>query len=109
MTHYIVARIKGTITLTGGRAFFVPAGYKKEKAMRDAESMKIEMSYEELVGAYAPIWDASRMIERLKELAGGDGFADEFFTAMEYKLDSAQAPLKKRIDEIEEENPDHFS
>ena len=97
------------IALTGGRAFFVPAGYTKEKAMSDAESMKIEMSYDELVSAYAPIWDASRMIERLKEKAGGDGLADEFFTAMEYKLDSAQAPLKERIDQIEKENPDQFS
>ncbi len=77
--------------------------------MSDAELMKIEMSYDELVSAYAPIWDASRMIERLKEKIGGDGFAKEFFTAMEYKLDSAQSPLKKRIDEIEKENPDQFS
>ena len=77
--------------------------------MSDAESMKIEMSYDELVSAYAPIWDASRMIERLKEKIGGDGFAKEFFTAMEYKLDSAQTPLKKHIDEIEKENPDQFS
>ena len=77
--------------------------------MSDAESMKIEMSYDELVSAYAPIWDASRMIERLKEKIGGDGFAKEFFTAMEYKLDSAQTPLKKCIDEIEKENPDQFS
>ncbi len=76
--------------------------------MSDAESMKIEMSYNELVSAYAPIWDASRIIERLKEKIGGDGFAKEFFTAMEYKLDSAQSPLKKRIDEIEKENPDQF-
>ena len=77
--------------------------------MSDAESMKIEMSYDELLSAYAPLWDASRMIERLKEIAGGDGFADEFFTAMEYKLDTAQAPLKERIDQIEKENPDQFS
>ncbi len=77
--------------------------------MSDAESMKIEMSYDELVSAYAPIWDASRMIERLKEKIGGDGFANEFFTAMEYKLDSAQAPLKERIDQLEKENPDQFS
>jgi hypothetical protein len=77
--------------------------------MRDAESMKIEISYDELVSAYAPIWDASRMIDRLKEKMGGGGFADEFFTAMEYKLESAQAPLKERIDQVEKENPDQFS
>jgi len=75
----------------------------------DAESMKIEMSYDELVSAYAPIWDASRMIERLKEKIGGDGFAKEFFTALEFKLECAQVPLKEHIDEIEKENPDQFS
>ncbi len=73
------------------------------------ESMKIEMSYDELVSTYAPMWDASRMIERLKEKIGGDGFADEFITALEFKLDSAQLPLKELIDEIEKENPDQFS
>jgi len=77
--------------------------------MSAAISLKTEISYEDLVSAYAPIWDASRMIERLKEKIGGDGFAKEFFTAMEYKLDSAQSPLKNRIDEIEKENPDQFS
>ncbi len=49
------------------------------------------------------------MIERLKEKIAGDGFANEFFTALEFKLESAQTPLKERIDEIEKENPDQFS
>ncbi len=77
--------------------------------MSEAISLKIEMSYEDLVSAYAPIWDASRMIERLKEKIGGDGFANEFIAALEFKLDSAQVPLKELIDEIEKENPDQFS
>jgi len=77
--------------------------------MSAAISLKTEISYEDLVSAYAPIWDASRMIERLKEKIGGDGFANEFFTAMEFKLDSAQVPLKELIDEIEKENHDQFS
>ena len=76
--------------------------------MSAAISLKTEISYEDLVSAYAPIWDASRMIERLKEKVGGDGFANEFFTALEFKLDSAQVPLKELIDEIEKENPDQF-
>ena len=71
--------------------------------------MKTEISYDDLISAYAPLWDASRMIERLKEKIGGDGFANEFFTALEFKLESAQTPLKERIDEIEKENPDQFS
>jgi len=29
MAKYIVAKIKGTIALAGGRAFFVPAGLTK--------------------------------------------------------------------------------
>ena len=49
------------------------------------------------------------MIERLKEKIGGGGFANEFFTALEFKLESAQVPLKERIDEIEKEYLDQFS
>ena len=70
--------------------------------------MKTDISYDELMSAYAPLWDASRMVDRLKQRINGDAFANEFFTAMEYKLDSAQAPLKERIDQIVKENPDEF-
>ena len=56
--------------------------------------MKTEISYENLVSAYAPLWDASRMIERLKEKIGGDGFANEFITAMEFKLESTRSVLE---------------
>ena len=77
--------------------------------MSAAILLKTEISYEDLVSAYAPIWDVSRMIEGLKEKIGGDGFANEFFTALEFKLESAQVPLKERTDKIENENPDQFS
>ncbi len=70
--------------------------------------MIIELSYEELVGVYAPLWDASQMIERLKSIAG-DGFACEFFTALEDKLESAKTPLLDHIDRIEKANPSQFS
>ncbi len=70
--------------------------------------MNIQMSYEELVCKFVPLWDASQMIERLKSVAG-DGFANELFTALEYKLDSAKTPLKGHIDKIENEYPDQFT
>ncbi len=31
MAKYIVAKIKGTIALAGGRAFFVPAGFTNRR------------------------------------------------------------------------------
>ena len=69
--------------------------------------MNTELSYEELVGVYAPLWDASRMIERLKSIAG-DGFASDFFTALEDKLGSAKTPLKDHIDRIQKASPNQF-
>jgi hypothetical protein len=70
--------------------------------------MNTQVSYEELVNVYAPLWDASQMIERLKS-AAGDGFACEFFTALEDKLESAKTPGLDHIDRIENANPGQFS
>ncbi len=36
MAKYIVAKIKGTIALAGGRAFFVPAGFNRKNIMSEA-------------------------------------------------------------------------
>jgi hypothetical protein len=90
----------------------VPAGITKEKTMSDAISMKTEMSYEDLVGAYAPLYDASQFIEnavRVIDRKNDDGFAAEFFDEIQGKLERAKAPLEELIDRIEKENPDQFS
>ena len=70
--------------------------------------MKTDITHDELIGVFSPLWDATQMIERLKSVAG-DGFANEFLTALEYKLESAKTPLKEHIDKIERENPDQFT
>ena len=36
MAKHIVAKIKGTIALAGGRAFFVPAGFNRSNIMSEA-------------------------------------------------------------------------
>ncbi len=82
MADYIVAKKMSTIALTGGRAFFVPAGLTRRVIMSEAISLKTEISYEDLVSAYAPIWDASQFIEnavRVIDRKNDDGFAAKFF------------------------------
>ncbi len=61
--------------------------------------MKTEISYEELINAYAPLWDASQMLKNS---------SDEIFGEIKRKLETAQAPLLKAITKIEEENPEQF-
>lgn len=63
--------------------------------------MNIEMSNEELVGVYAPLWDASQMIKCMG--------TSEFVTELADKLESARTPIRGHIDRIERENPDQFS
>ena len=75
--------------------------------------MKTEMSYDDLLGVYAPLWDASRMIENMTNMLvdkyGAEKPAIEIFGTIAEKLESAKAPLKERIDTIVKENPDQFS
>ena len=63
--------------------------------------MNIELSYEELVGVYAPLWDASKMIKSMG--------SSDFVTELADKVDSAKTPIREQIDKIERENPDQFS
>ena len=61
--------------------------------------MKTEISYEELMTAYSPLWDASQMLK---------DSSDEIFGELKSKLERAQAPLLKALTKIEEENPEQF-
>jgi len=103
MADNMLAKTKGTIALAGGRAFFVPAGFTQETA-----TMKTEVQYEELVRVFAPLWDASQMLESLKGVAGG-GYGRKFLAALEEKLESAKTPLMEHIEKIEKANPGQFS
>ncbi len=74
--------------------------------------MKTEISYEDLVSAYAPIWDASQFIDnavRVIDRKNDDGFAAEFFGEIQGQLERAKAPLQALINRIKKEYPDQFS
>jgi hypothetical protein len=80
--------------------------------MREAISLKTEISYEDLVSAYAPIRGASQFIEnavRVIDRKNDDGFAAKFFGEILGQLERARTPLEEIIDRIEKENPDQFS
>ena len=64
-----------------------------------AYECKTEISLKELTDAYAPLWDASKMLETS---------SDRLFGELKRMLERAQAPLLKLITKIEEENPDQF-
>jgi len=69
-------------------------------------NLTTEVSYEELVGAWAPLMDVSKALDRLVEKGGNAG---EFFGYLDGKVKRALEPLKECIDRIVEENPDQFS
>jgi hypothetical protein len=69
--------------------------------MRRRCAMNTQVSYEELVNVYAPLWDASQMIKSMGSSDVVSELAD--------KLESAKTPIREHIDRIERENPDQFS
>ncbi len=68
--------------------------------------MKTEISYDELINAWAPLVDVSMALDKLVE-KGGD--AGEIIGYLDDKVKRAMVPLKECMDRIEEENPDQFS
>ena len=67
--------------------------------------MKTEISYDELIGAWAPLVDVSMSFDRLAEKAGGS----EIIGVLNAKVKLALEPLKECIERIQKENPDQFS
>ena len=67
--------------------------------------MKTEISYDELMGAWAPLVDVSMTFDRLAEKAGGS----EIIGVLDAKVKRALEPLKECIERIQKENPDEFS
>ena len=80
--------------------FRVPAGFTQEL------DMKTEISFDELIGAWAPLADVSMALDKLMEIAGGD---NEIIGFMDDKVKRALEPLVECIDRIEKENPNQFS
>ncbi len=70
--------------------------------------MKTEISYDELIGSWAPLVDVSMSFDRLVEKAGG-GNAAEIIGVLDAKVKLALEPLKECIERIQKENPDQFS
>ena len=74
----------------------------------DTTSMGTEISYDELMHAWAPLADVSMVLDKIREKAG-IGKADEIIGFMDDKVKRALEPLQQCIDRIEKENPDQFS
>ncbi len=74
----------------------------------DTTSMGTEISYDELMHAWAPLADVSMALDKIRENAG-NGKADEIIGFMDDKVKRALEPLQECIDRIEKENPDQFS
>ena len=72
----------------------------------DTTSMGTEISYDELINAWAPLVDVSMALDKLVKKAGNTG---EIVGFMDDKVKRAMVPLKECMDRIEEENPDQFS
>ena len=71
-------------------------------------NLTTEVSYDELIHAWAPLVDVSMTLDKLVEKAGG-GNAGEIVGFMDDKVKRAMVPLKECMDRIEEENPNQFS
>ncbi len=73
----------------------------------DTASMGTEISYDELMHAWAPLADVSMALDKIRETAG-NGKADEIIGFMDDKVKRALDTLKECLDRIEEENPSVF-
>jgi hypothetical protein len=76
-------------------------------ASQEELDMKTEISYDELIGAWAPLADVSKALDRTREKAGS-GTAGEIIGFMDDKVKWALRPLEACIRKIERENPDQF-
>jgi len=74
----------------------------------DTTSMGTEISYDELINAWAPLVDVSRALDKLVEKAGG-GNAGKLIGFIDGNVKRALEPLQECLDRLEKENPDIFS
>jgi len=69
-------------------------------------NLTTEVSYDELMHAWAPLMDVSMALDKLTEKGGNAG---EFFGYLDGKVKHALEPLKECTERIQKENPDKFS
>jgi len=72
------------------------------------KELTTQISHDELIDSWAPIFDVSRTMDRLKKKQA-DGYAGELFGNMDRKIKLAEQTLKACIQRLEKENPDQFS
>ncbi len=65
-----------------------------------------QITYKDLMNAWAPLIDVSVTLDRILEQAGGD--AGPTIGIMDDKVKRALKPLEKNLDRIQEENPSAF-
>ncbi len=73
----------------------------------DTASMGTEISYDELMCAWAPLVDVSMALDEIMASTNG-GDASKIIGGMDEKVKRALEPIKKCLDRIEQENPDQF-
>ena len=70
--------------------------------------MSVELSYEELMCAYCPLWDAARSIATLKERSNGNKTAEDFLENLDGQIHRAMTILSLSIADLEADNPSAF-
>jgi len=70
--------------------------------------MSTEMTYEELMCALCPLWDADESVRRLKKNSKGIKEAENFLGNLEGQIQRATTILTHSVADIEAENPDVF-
>ncbi len=73
----------------------------------DTASMGTEISYDELMCAWAPLVDVSRALDEIVA-STSTGNASKIIGVMDEKVKRALEPIKECIERIEKENPDQF-
>jgi hypothetical protein len=71
------------------------------------ENMTSELSYTELVGIFAPLYDVSTMLGHLKPSII-DSSSEEYYQAIIDKLARSREPLRETIANLEQEHPSVF-
>ncbi len=70
------------------------------------ENMTSELSYTELIGIFAPLYDVSIMLGHLKPSI--DSSSEEYYQAIIDKLARSREPLKEIIENLEKKHPSVF-
>ena len=73
----------------------------------DTTSMGTEISYDELINAWAPLVDVSMALDKIVA-STSSGDAGKLIGFIDGKVKRALEPLQECLDRLEKENPDQF-